>query len=179
MNKNILTISILITLGILSRTILHINNNVEFITAFALASAYFIKSKKYTLVTVLTTLVISDLIIGNTNIILFTWSGFLFAAVVGFALKNLNIKNRFATSELGALIATVIFFLWTNFGVVMLTTMYTKDITGLLSSYKNGLPFLFNQLLGNIIIVPLVFLAFEYFYNPKQGRVENITVSEN
>jgi hypothetical protein len=163
--KNILSILILITLGVLSRTVLHINNNLEFVTAFTLAAAYFIKDKKYALFTTLGILIISDLIIGNTNIVLFTWSGFLFAALVGFALRNSNIKNRAVVGLVGGITATIIFYLWTNFGVVVMTTMYAKNILGLMQSYQNGLPFLFNQLIGNIIIVPLVFIIFNYLYN--------------
>jgi len=164
-------------IAILSRTVFHINNNVEFITAFTLVCAYFIKSKRYAIITPLAALIISDLIIGNTNIILFTWSGFLAAAVLGFVLKRCTIKNLLVVSELGAIISTLVFFFWTNLGVVILSNMYTKDLSGLLQSYTNGLPFLFNQLIGNIIIVPLVFVAFDYFYNNK--KLGDLDLAEN
>lgn len=170
MKKNILVVSILVILAVLSRTVFHINNNIEFITAFALVSAYFIKQKRYAIATVLGSIIISDLIIGNTNIVLFTWSGFLFTALVGFALRNVNIKNRLAAAEISAVISTLAFFFWTNFGVVVLSTMYTKDLSGLIQSYYNGIPFLLNQLIGNMIIVPLVFMAFDYFYNNKSHQ---------
>jgi len=169
MKKNIITVLALVTLAVLSRTVFHINNNIEFITAFALVSAYFIKQKRYAIATVLGSIIISDLLIGNTNIVLFTWSGFLFTALVGFALRRTDIKNRLVASEFAAIISTLVFFFWTNFGVVVLGTMYTKDLTGLIQSYYNGIPFLVNQLVGNIIIVPLVFVAFDYFYNNKNS----------
>jgi len=37
--------------------------------------------------------------------------------------------------------------------------MYSKDLNGLLNSYFNAIPFLKNQLLGNLIFVPLIFLG--------------------
>lgn len=167
MKKNILIVLLLILLAVLSRTIFHINNNLEFITAFGLATAYFIKSKKYAVLTVLGSLIISDLLIGNTNIVLFTWSGFLFTILIGSVLKRLK-TSKLVSAGIGALASTVVFFLWTNFGVVVLTTMYTKDLTGLTQSYVNAIPFVINQLVGNMFIVPLVFIAFDYFYNKKQ-----------
>lgn len=163
--NNLKLIAIIITIGVLSRTIFHINNNIEFITAFTLATAYFVKDIKVSVLSTLGVLFLSDLIIGNTNIFLFTWSGFLLMVLVGKALKNSNIKSRLVASTTGALISTLLFFFWTNFGVVVTTSMYSKDIQGLIQSYQNGLPFLLNQLVGNLIIVPLVFFTFDYLLN--------------
>lgn len=160
-------ISIIVTIGVLSRTVFHINNNIEFITALTLATAYFVKDIKVSVLSTLGILLISDLIIGNTNIFLFTWSGFLLMVLVGKALKSSNIKSRFVASETGAIISTLLFFFWTNFGVVVTTSMYSKDISGLIQSYQNGLPFLLNQLIGNLIIVPVVFFAFDYLLNKR------------
>lgn len=165
MKKNLIILVVLVTLGVLTRTVFHINHNIEFITAFTLVTAYFISQKRYSIFVALGILFISDLIIGNSNIFLFTWSGFLFTAIIGFAIRHFNIKNRWVASIGGGVISTFVFFFWTNFGVVLLSNMYTKDLIGLMQSYFNALPFLYNQLIGNIIIVPLVFIAFEYFYN--------------
>ena len=60
---------------------------------------------------------------------------------------------------LGGLISSVIFFLWTNFGVVLTTTMYTKDLSGLLASYINAIPFFRPQLVGNLLLVPLILVC--------------------
>lgn len=162
--KEFITVIILVAFGILSRTIFHINNNVEFITAFAISSAFFMQRKSLSAVIVIGIMFITDLIIGNSSIFIFTWSGFLVLTLLGVLLKNSKIKSLFLTSEIGAVVGTLIFFFWTNFGVVVLTNMYSKDLGGLIQSYQNGIPFLINQLVGNVIIVPLVFFAFKYFY---------------
>lgn len=165
MKNKILIITAIVLFGVLTRTVFHVNNNIEFITGIALASAYFLKDKKYALILTFGILIISDLIIGNSNIFLFTWSGFLITVGVGILLKKSNIKSIFINAEIGAIFSTLFFFFWTNFGVVVLGTMYSKDLVGLIQSYNNGLPFLVNQLVGNILIVPLVFWTFEYILN--------------
>lgn len=164
-SKEITTVFVLIILGVLSRTVFHINNNVEFITAFAISSAFFMQRKSLSALIVVGIMFITDLIIGNSSIFIFTWSGFLVISLLGVLLKNAKLKSLFLTSEIGAVTGTLIFFFWTNFGVVVLSNMYTKDLSGLIQSYQNGIPFLINQLVGNIIIVPLVFFVFKYLYN--------------
>ena len=153
----------LIVLGVLSRTTLHIQNNVEFVTAFSLASIYFFKNKYLAIASTLGILFISDLFIGNSSIFLFTWSGFLLGAIV-FKIFKTKPTNLFLTATFGAVLSTIIFFLWTNLGVVLLTTMYTKDLAGILQSYINAVPFVVNQLIGNLIIVPAVFIVFDLLY---------------
>ncbi|KKQ36309.1 MAG: hypothetical protein US52_C0002G0002 [candidate division WS6 bacterium GW2011_GWA2_37_6] len=82
--------------------------------------------------------------------------------------------------QFGGIISTVIFFLWTNFGVVLTTSMYPKTIEGLGQSYINGLPFITNQLAGNLIIVPALFV-FTYAlininFKLKFDKVKNILI---
>lgn len=166
---------ILLTVGavvflVLSRTVLHIQNNIEFITGFTLAFSYFFKNIKLAVVVTIVTLIMSDLIIGNTNIVIFTWSGFLMNIVIGRILRSTN-GNPVLKSEIGGIAGTLFFFFWTNFGVVALSSMYSKDFSGLIQSYHNGLPFLTNQLIGNIIIVPAVFVAFRYLLASNRHQI--------
>ncbi len=170
MKKNILFILGLITLGVLTRTVAHLGENIEFVTALGLSATLIIKDKKLAFLVPLFIMFFSDLIIGSTLIFLFTWTGFLFVPVFGNIIQNLKLsKNTFINlifnSEIGGIFSTVTFFLWTNFGVVLTTTMYTKNFAGLLDSYINGLPFLYNQLVGNLIIVPIVVLSAKFIYN--------------
>ncbi len=167
MKKDILLTILFITLGVLTRTIFHLGQNIEFVTAITLASAYFFSDKKLSVLVPLITLFMSDLIIGNTAIYIFTWSGFLFTALIGLTITSKkfqqyfsnNFSRLFVLSESSAIISTLIFFLWTNFGVVIESNMYERSLNGLMQSYINALPFLRNQLFGNIVFVPLVFFA--------------------
>jgi len=174
--KDFLLIFIYIVFGVLTRTVWHIAPNVEFVTAFAIAGAYFIR-KSYSAAIPLGIMVISDFLIGNTAIYLFTWSAFGIAWILGKILASERIKEAFdrvhrilklgIMSEMGGVIFTLFFYLWTNFGVVVVSNLYPKTLEGLLLSYKMGLPFLVPQLLGNALIVPAIFIFTELTYNGK------------
>lgn len=160
---------IFIALGILTRTSLHIGPNIEFVTALSLASGYFFYNKKLSWIVPFTIMVITDMVIGNTVIFLFTWSAFLIAPLIGILLKKLESKYSYLSTPVGPLASSIafvlFFFLWTNFGVVVTTSMYTKDFAGLMHSYINALPFLKFQFVGNILIVPAVFYICKTFYS--------------
>jgi len=173
MPKNEIIFAIIaISLGVLTRTFLDLGHNIEMITAFAIVSGFYFNNKKLAYAVPLISMVISDVIIGNTSIFLFTWSGFLFAPMLGFFLRNLADRakdSKFAVglvgSQIGGIVSTMLFFLWTNFGVWIEGTMYARTGTGLIQSYINAIPFLTNQFVGNIIIVPIVFAAAYFFFN--------------
>ena len=108
------------------------------------------------------------MIIGNSIIFLFTWSGFIFGNILGILLSKVNFDKYkelklVTTSCILGIISTLVFFFWTNFGVVVTTTSYTKDFAGLMQSYVNALAFLRPQLSSNLILVPLIFASILLF----------------
>ena len=162
--SDIALISCLVALIVVTRTVLHIGENIEFVTAAAITAGYFLQQKRYAVWATLFGLIISDTLIGNTMIFLFTWSGFLAAPLLGMVLSKINFNKKklsstIVTAEAMGIISTMVFFLWTNFGVVLTTNMYAKTADGLVQSYINALPFLRNQLIGNLIFVPVIFAA--------------------
>lgn len=154
----LVAISFIITI-MLTRTILHLGANIEFVTAFIIAAAFLFKDTKYIYLSLFGGLLISDLIIGNTIIFVFTWSGFLFAAVLGKLGQKATTSSKTITkmmaSEFAGVTSTLLFFFWTNLGVVLTTNMYEKNMIGLTESYINALPFLKVQLGWNLVLVPL------------------------
>ena len=173
MNKNgslitTLPVFLLFLLSFLERTVLDLGPNIELLTSVMVLSAFFLKGKKTFFFTFLV-IAFSDLIIGNTKIFLFTWSGFLLPSLVLPILSNkvANHKNKIfkgASLIFAGLSTNIFFYLWTNFGVWLLDTwhMYTKDISGLLLSYINGLPFLKNEVVSSLIFIPLGYIAISY-----------------
>lgn len=164
-NRDYFLIVALIGIGVLTRTVFHLGANVEFVTGAALVAGYFLSSKKLALVVPLVTMFVSDLIIGNTSIYLFTWSAYLLTPLLGVLLarsgladKGYNIKSVLALQGTG-LLSVVIFFLWTNLGVVITTNMYPNTLSGLMQSYINALPFLRPQLVSVFITLPIMFVA--------------------
>lgn len=179
--KILILIAVYIIGGILSRTILHLGPNVEFITAISISSAICLNNKKLALIVPISIMFLSDLIIGNSNIFIFTWSGFLFPVILGFVLSKLIKKqtdNKILIlalfSELAGVTSSMFFFVWTNFGHWLTTNMYTKDIGGLISCYINAIPFLKPQLAGNLIIVPILVVTSYYIVSLTLHRKEKL-----
>jgi hypothetical protein len=166
-----LLLTTLFFLAFLERTAFDLGPNIELVTTAMILSAYYLGSR-YAMWLVLAIMVTTDLIIGNTNIFLFTWSGFLIPALfAGFAINKRNTqyairntKKIFATSTFliaTGITANIFFFLWTNFGVWLLGSMYAKDLSGLFMSYINAIPFFKNQLLSTLVFIPLLYTAIE------------------
>lgn len=166
MKKQDIILSILfITFGILSRTVLNIGHNIEFVTALGLASGYFLSNRFLKYLVPMVIMLFTDLLIGNTMIFLFTWSAFALTPIMGSILKYIETKfegNKHLKlgilSQASGVFFVVIFFLWTNFGVVVTSTMYPNTLAGLMQSYINAIPFLNVQLLSNFLIVPSLFI---------------------
>lgn len=160
---------ILVFLGVLSRTIFHLGPNVEFVTgSIILASVYL--GRRWAMLVALCTLFISDLILGNTFIFIFTWSAYLMLAFCASLLMKNKKKNESSlnlTLRAGAtgVASSIWFFLWTNFGVWLLDSMgmYEKTLTGLIRSYLMGIPFLKYNLIGNLLFVPVSVFIVETF----------------
>lgn len=154
---------VLITLGILGRTIFHLGDNIEFVTSSTLLAASFL-GFRWAVIVPLVIMAVSDFIIGNTLIFLFTWSAYLLTGLLGFFFltKKSGIINHVFKATGTGIISSIIFYLWTNFGVWLLDSfgMYSDNLSGLLDSYIMGIPFFKANLYGNLIFVPLSFFIF-------------------
>lgn len=156
---------LLIILGIAGRTVFHLGDNIEFVTSATLLSGTHL-GIFWAIFTPLTIMAITDLLIGNTIIFLFTWSAYVFIGILGFiflhGVKGKIIKKTIKATFLG-IIGSLIFYIWTNFGVWATDSygMYPKTLIGLISAYIMGLPFLKFNLLGNLIFVPASFILFD------------------
>ncbi|HRO65711.1 MAG TPA: hypothetical protein PKU78_05810, partial [Candidatus Dojkabacteria bacterium] len=115
-NDKVLVLSF-IALGFLTRTIFTIGPNVEFVTIASLGAGYFMNNKKLAMIVPLVIMALSDAVIGNTSIFLFTWSAFLLTPLIGVALSRVNKEKGNAYPALaglgGSLLSVLIFYLWT------------------------------------------------------------------
>jgi len=159
---------VLFFFAFLERTFFDLGPNIELITpAMLLGLAYL--PRKYSLLLVFFVLSLSDIFIGNSNIYLFTWSGFLIPAFILPKLVNYKkikkIISKTVTAFLSGISANIFFFLWTNFGVWALDSwgMYSNDLGGLTLSYINALPFLKMHLTSTLLFVPAGFFIAEIF----------------
>ena len=100
----------------------------------------------------LTAFMLSDLIIGVHNLLLFTWGSIL---LIGLYSKYFN---NFYLRFIGVAGSCLIFFLVSNFGVWLFSNTYANDLSGLIICYIMGLPFLQNSLISSLGIS--VFIEF-------------------
>jgi hypothetical protein len=130
--------------------------NLELITAATFFAAVLLRHRAAVLVP-FAAAAVSDAMLGNTSILLFTWTAW---AVIG--LGALLVRHTTGWLRFGAALGlgaggSVWFFLWTNFGVWLQArgAFYAPGLDGLLASYVAGLPFFRTMLLGNLLLVPL------------------------
>lgn len=170
--RNYLLILLLFLLTLGERVLFDFGPNIELVTVSMLLVAFYFGAEKSLWFTLFVMLA-SDLFLGNTSIFLFTWSGFLIPVVVsGKIFQKKRTKNieqsggMFSRVFLGTglgISTTLFFFLWTNFGVWALDSwgMYSNDLSGLMMSYINALPFLKNHLISTLVFVPTGFGVIE------------------
>ena len=173
----------LFAFAFLERTVWDLGPNVELVTtAMILASFLYSKSSIWGTLAVV---VLSDLILGNSNIFLFTWTGFLVPALL---LSRPRLMKRFSCSPkrrgLNKILffgvgSNIFFFFWTNLGVWLLDSwgMYEKSAAGLIHCYINALPFLKNQLVSSLVFIPLFYLAYKAIQSVNLPRNSFSTLS--
>ena len=152
------------------RTVFDLGPNIELVTMAMLLSAFYL-GKKQSFWLTFAIIAFTDRVIGNSNIFLFTWSGFLLPALFANGIirklttssKLLTAKKMFTVLPLAimGIGSNIFFYLWTNFGVWLLSSMYPHTAAGLVQSYINALPFLRLQFTSSLIFVPLGFVVTE------------------
>lgn len=144
--------------------------NFTAIGAAAIFGGAMIKNSYQAVLVPIIALFISDLIINNTiysgyyeGFVLFgqssTWiyaSFILMSVIAHFSIKGFKVAPILGN----VLISTLLFFVLTNFGAWLGSTMYTKDISGLLLAFEAGLPFVLNSLFANLLFSGVLFGAY-------------------
>ena len=155
-NKQLVKNLILIAIGVASRLIPH-PANFTAITGIAIYSGNFFIP--------LSSMLISDFLIGFDSLQMrtFVYGSIFLSVVIGkIARKNPTFTNIAKTSFAGS----VLFFIITNFAVWEFGNFYSKDLTGLLTSYTLALPFFKNAILGDFFYTGILFGAQKFaFFN--------------
>ena len=193
-NKNRLMLAVLlITFGSIIRILLHNNlpgspsiyitiNGITqpmfmldlfFVVAIISILSGLLLGGYFTFIVPISTMIITDVIIGNNWILLFTWSGFAILGLIGYILKPKNsLKIRHVPRILGAGIGGILLYdIWTNFGT-WLGGWYNHTWAGLALCYNNALPFMFWHLLSTTIALTLVIVPIIYL------KEHNVTIPE-
>lgn len=124
-----------------------------------------ILNRKWAFVVAIVSIAISDMLIGNSAILLFTWSAWAGISVGSFFLRQRSKKVLRYSIELTitGVAGAVFFFLWTNCGV-WLQGWYPMTAAGLLQSYINALPFLYKHIQSVLITIPIGSVVWIHVY---------------
>lgn len=149
--------------------------NVSPLGAMALLGGSYLSRKWLVFLVPVAALWISNLVLNNFvyNIYYdsFVWFGLDFWAVssamilIG-VLGYIFLKKRTPGKMIiSSVVASLLFFLVTNFGVWLQGIMYPMNITGLAAAYIAAIPFFWNTLIGNFAFVFILFGTAEFVIN--------------
>ena len=116
----------------------------------------------YSLIVPLSAMAVSDAILGNGMIFVFTWSGFAMMGVLGLQARKSRAPNAtFGLRLTGIGVAGILAFdLWTNVGWWAL--FYPHTAGGLAACFAMALPFMIGHVLTTAAVLPTVSLAALY-----------------
>lgn len=169
--KSILIITGFIIFAALSRLLPHAYNFTP-IGAIALFGAAYFTNKKWAILVPLMALWISDLLLNNlvysayhdgfawlTGGFIYLYGSIILTVILGFIiLKKITVGRVLS----GALAASLLFFIISNFGVWISSPMYPLTIEGLIMCYTAAIPFFHNTIAGNVIYSAVLFGGYEW-----------------
>ncbi|MED5554197.1 MAG: DUF6580 family putative transport protein [Candidatus Neomarinimicrobiota bacterium] len=172
-------ISIIILLAAFTRIMPHPPNFSPMAAIGLFGAAHFAKKWQAFLIPLIG-IWISDLVINNivysshsSNFVWFyggfywQYISYVFIIFAGLFIFNKGIS---VTNTLGGMVTSSgIFFLFSNFGVWAGGAMYTKNISGLITCYAAGIPFIHNTIISDALFTTVLFgtyylLQTEYSY---------------
>ena len=163
---------LLILLGVSSRILPHPANFAP-IAAIALFSGIYLP-KKFAIMLPMAAMFLSDLIIGSYlwPVMISVYFSFAITGMIGLAIQK---DKKISTVVGGALLASIIFFIITNWAVWAFGTMYTHNFNGLVQSYIMALPFFKNTLLGDLFYTAVLVGVMEaiQYYNLNKNTASN------
>ena len=153
MKVNLIIPIILFVLLVLSRMITEIPNFTATI-ALVMFTGYLIQNRFLSVLVILLSQVVSDLYLGIYSSMIF-----VYAAYISIALLSPIIMNKMNTKSvvLSSIISPSIFFIISNFGVWLTGSMYTFNLSGLITCYIAGIPFFDESLISTILFALTIF----------------------
>jgi hypothetical protein len=164
-------ISMIILLAAMSRLVPHPANFAP-IGGMALFGAAYFSKRYWAFIIPIVSMWLADLVLNNVvysryfdHFIWFyqgcywTYGAFILIGLVGLVvLKSIKVKNLI----LASLLASIVFFLLSNFGVWISTNMYPQSFSGLIACYVAGLPFFRNTIISDLVYTGILFGVFEF-----------------
>ncbi len=150
----------LTTLLVLSRIIPHPPNFTP-ILAGIIFLPFIKRDIKFSVFVPLGGMLISDLIIGMHSLMLWTYGPIIILSLLSYYF-SIDKASRIASL---AIASPAVFYLMSNFGVWINSSLYTKDFSGLIQCYVNAIPFYANSATACILFCSAFFLIKSFIKN--------------
>jgi hypothetical protein len=126
--------------------------------AIALFAGAYISNRILAFLVPLAALLLSDLYLGFYGWeMLVPYIGFLLTILMGFSLQN---NKNIVRVGLTSIVASAVFYVFTNFALFYPETLYPHNSTGIMQSYIAGIPFFRNALAGDLFYNAALFGSF-------------------
>lgn len=164
-SKNSLIGILLIALAVVLRVKQPIFNFAP-IVAISLFAGYLFENKKQGIAIALLASLIGDVVISYINkyplfhnTFVFVYGAYVVIALLG---NNLNVNFKWSKLAVVGLSSSLLFFIISNLGVFLVTSLYTKDVAGLIACFTAAIPFYQHSFLSDLIYIPLIFGVYQF-----------------
>ncbi len=156
LNLRFSTIAGLILIAAISRFIPHPPNFTPLLAIAIFGGATF-SDKRYAFIVPIAAMLLSDLFLSFHGTMIAVYLCFIASVFIGFALRRKKSAMGIAAASL---LASVLFFVVTNFSAWLVYPMYPKTFAGLMLSYEMAIPFFSNTVLSGLIYSTVLFGGF-------------------
>lgn len=132
--------------------------NFTAVGAMAMFGGAYFPSKKQSVLIPLAALFISDLVLGFHSTMIFVYAAFALIGLIGWTLRSQKSIVQVGTLSL---VSSAVFFLVSNFGVWAAGGFYAPTWQGLVQCYVAAIPFLDNQIYGDLFFTATLFGGYE------------------
>ena len=155
-NKFYFPLSLILILTF-SRLIPHPPNFTPIIAA-SILGGFFFQRLEITITVIFSSLFLTDLVLGLYSSMAFVYTSLVLIIILSNKMsKFLNLKTLLIFGLAGA----TIFFIFSNFGVWLLSGLYPKNMSGLLECYIMAIPFFKNTLMSTILFSYITFIVYK------------------
>lgn len=149
--------------GSLARLLPHLPNVTPTVSVSLFAGKQLDRAKA--LISVIAMMLVSDVLLAKLHghEIFGYWSLFTYTGMLAIVLAGRRLAHKFTAVRAFAmtLLASVGFWVWTNFGTWLTSEMYTLDSLGLTQCFLSAIPFLGYSLIGDLAWMLLLFFSYQ------------------
>ena len=174
MNKQNLIILVILVVGIMTRLIQEFPPNFGAVGAIALFGGAYFSNRLTGLLLPIAVLFGSDLLFGLTGLGTayysaqpYVYISFAMVVLIGLVLRNNATPLKIAG---GSVAGSILFYIVSNMGVWLTTTMYSNSFNGFITCFVEAIPFFRNTLAGDLVF-NAVFFGSAYLISQKFPKI--------